>query len=480
MSFTSIQFLLFVAAVVLLYQASRVAPYRRVVRTLANLVFIASFATDLRAALPLLGFLAWSYLWVELARRQRSTTMLALGIVAVLTPFILLKRFSFLDCLPSLPFPYLVVGLSYILFRVLHLMIDAHGGELERRVPVEPFFNYTCDFLCFVSGPIQRFQDYLADRQAPDPGLDDQTVFAAFSRIIAGFIKIAVISAIANYAFLNLSERLLLPRPDVAGLRLAALYGLSVIAFVYYLYYNFSGYMDVVIGIGRLLGQRLPENFDRPFTARNFLEFWQRWHMTLSNWFKLYLFNPLVGALAGRFTSRAAAPYLGVIAFFVTFGVMGVWHGTTTVFVIYGLLMGAGASANKLWQVALTRRLGKQGYRRLAENPLYLYGCRGVTYAYFAVAVTCLWVDMRQLADLLHALGVAGLVASFLMIAAGGAAAMAAWDTLAAGARRLIGRRAEIGRHLVLANVLLAARVLMILGVMSFFHRAPEFVYKAF
>src|SRR5205809_926186 len=130
----------------------------------------------------------------------------------------------------------------------------------------------------------------------------------------------------------------------------------------------------------RLLGQHLPENFDRPFTARNFLEFWQRWHMTLSNWFKLYLFNPLVGALAGRFPSRAAAPYLGVIAFFVTFGVMGVWHGTTTVFVIYGLLMGAGASANKLWQVALARRLGKQGYRRLAENPLYLYGCRGVTY----------------------------------------------------------------------------------------------------
>jgi len=188
----------------------------------------------------------------------------------------------------------------------------------------------------------------------------------------------------------------------------------------------------------------------------------------------------LVGALAGRFTSRAAAPYLGVIAFFVTFLVMGVWHGTTTVFVIYGLLMGAGASANKLWQVALARWLGKQGYRRLAENPLYLYGCRGVTYAYFAVAVTCLWVDMRQLADLLHALGVAGLVAAFLMIAAGAAAAMAAWDALAAGVRPLIGGRPAIGRHLVLGNVLLAGRVLMILGVMSFFHRAPEFVYKAF
>ena len=61
-----------------------------------------------------------------------------------------------------------------------------------------------------------------------------------------------------------------------------------------YLYFNFSGYMDIVIGSGVLLGQSMPENFDKPFSARSFLEFWQRWHMTLSQWFKFYLFNPLL------------------------------------------------------------------------------------------------------------------------------------------------------------------------------------------
>src|SRR5260370_33440031 len=112
--------------------------------------------------------------------------------------------------------------------------------------------------------------------------------------------------------------------------------------------------MDIVIGKGVLRGQELAENFDRPFSARTFLEFWQRWHMTLSQWFKISLFNPLVMLLMSCFPAPALTAYLGVLAFFITFLVMGIWHGTTAVFVVYGLLMGAGASINKLWQVACT------------------------------------------------------------------------------------------------------------------------------
>ena len=150
--------------------------------------------------------------------------------------------------------------------------------------------------------------------------------------------------------------------------------------------------MDIVIGIGTLLGQSLPENFDKPFTARSFLEFWQRWHMTLSQWFKFYVFNPLLMFLMTWLPSPALTSYLGVLAFFITFLVMGVWHGTTAVFVIYGLLMGAGASINKLWQVACTERLGKKRYRVLTESTAYIYFARGVTVGYFVLALTCLWV----------------------------------------------------------------------------------------
>jgi len=186
--------------------------------------------------------------------------------------------------------------------------------------------------------------------------------------MIKGFIKVAVVSAVFSYLFLNISAPVLAQTSPMAGWRYAAQYAGSAVAYTFYLYYNFAGYMDIVIGIGWLLGQNLPENFDRPFSARNIFEFWSRWHMTLSEWFKTYLFNPLMRFLADRVTAPRWLPYLGIIAFFVTFFVMGVWHGSTGVFLIYGLVMGAGASLNKLWQVFMNEVSARSGIRPLQNR----------------------------------------------------------------------------------------------------------------
>src|ERR1700743_635640 len=115
--------------------------------------------------------------------------------------------------------------------------------------------------------------------------------------------------------------------------------------------------------------------------------------MTLSEWFKTYLFNPLMKFLATRVTAPALLPYLGVVAFFVTFFVMGVWHGSTGVFVIYGLVMGAGASLNKLWQVFMTKRLGKKRYKAVGASFAYASLARGLLVAFFALALTAPWVN---------------------------------------------------------------------------------------
>jgi hypothetical protein len=238
--------------------------------------------------------------------------------------------------------------------------------------------------------------------------------------------------------------------------------------------------MDIVIGVGRLLDQELPENFNRPFAARNFLEFWSRWHITLSDWFKTYLFNPLMKTLVDAFPQPAMVSYLGVIAFFVTFFVMGIWHGTTTVFAIYGLMMGAGASANKLWQLVMTDRLGRKRYRALGQHRLYYYACRGLTCAYFAVGVTCLWVDMDQLRWLWRALGPVGWLAALLLLAMACAAAMFLQDLVLGWARRWRSWAVVPSRRGACGNLLSAAQILLILMVSSFFHKAPEFVYRAF
>lgn len=483
MSFTSLNFLLFVVAVALLYNASRSMLYRRWVLLAANLLFIGSFVTRPLQLLPLLAFLAFGYAIAVALLRQPSRFAFGVAIGALIAAFIFLKRYSFLGGNLSLPFPYLEVGLSYILFRLLQMAIDGYSGEIRRsdsplRSPLS-FLNYTCNFLCFVSGPIQRSQNFTEEESRQSQVLDADRAFAAFARIIKGYIKVAVISAIAFYLFTNLSETVLSNKPVVSTFRFTLMYAVAAVAYTAYLYYNFSGYMDIVIGIGWLLGQELPENFDKPFSARGLLEFWTRWHMTLSEWFKTYLFNPLMMALGGRITNPSAMPYLGVLTFFITFFVMGVWHGSTAVFVIYGLLMGAGVSINKLWQIYMTKRLGKKGYKAFGERKLYQYACRGVTFAYFSIAVTGLWVDMPQLATLGGHLGPGGLVITFAAIAFGFAFMAFIWDAVLAvlnggnAVARLVAAPA-------LRQFTLAGQVLMILAITSFFHKAPEFVYKAF
>jgi alginate O-acetyltransferase complex protein AlgI len=479
MAFTSFTFIAFITVVVLLASAARTPRARSLVLLVANAVFIGSHVDSVTHVGPLAAFLLLCYLIIEALRRSRSLPGLWASLLLVIATFVVLKRFSFLGESLSLPFPYLVLGLSYVLFRVLHLMIDAQQGELPQRIAPFHFFNYTCNFLSFIAGPIQRYPDHARQREQALV-LDEALVFGAFARVIKGFVKVGVVSAIFNYLFETLSGRLLDTSQTLALPMFCGMFVAAAVVYTVYLYANFAGYMDIVIGVGRLMGQELPENFNRPFVARNFLDFWSRWHMTLSDWFKTYVFNPLLKALATRFTAPRAGPYLGVVAFFVTFLIMGVWHGTTAVFVVYGLLMGAGASVNKLWQVLATRRLGKKRYRVLADRPVFVYLSRGLTFAYFALALSCLWVDMPRLQWLAQQLGAAGLVACYLGLALAAGISFAAWDGASAlsapwhlGVKRLSG-------GVMARNLALGAQVLLIVTVASFFHKAPEFVYRAF
>jgi D-alanyl-lipoteichoic acid acyltransferase DltB (MBOAT superfamily) len=293
-------------------------------------------------------------------------------------------------------------------------------------------------------------------------------------------MKFVVVAASADYLYAHLSTPLLDAAP-IGFAKLCIVYSLTAAAYTAYLYFNFSGYMDIVIGIGVLLGQALPENFDRPFSARSFLEFWQRWHMTLSNWFKLYLFNPFLMFLMARIPAPALTAYLGVVAFFVTFLVMGVWHGTTRVFVIYGLLMGAGASVNKLWQIFCTDRLGKKRYKALGQTTAYSYAARGLTFAYFTVALTCLWLpELPQFLAVVSRLGVTGVIGALILLTLGFGVAALVLDIAIAGiASRGPGIRAA-SDGVIMRNMGLATRLLAIFAIASLFNKAPEFVYRAF
>jgi alginate O-acetyltransferase complex protein AlgI len=450
---------------------------------IADVIFIASYVSRPEQLLPLLGFLILGYSCVQMAQRSARAGVLSSLVAATLIIYVLLKQFSFLPSFARIPFPYLIIGLSYILFRLLHLIIDAAAGNLPDRIGPLTFFRYTCNLLTFVSGPIQIYGSF-ADCK-PETELTAPRVYQAFSRIVTGYVKFGVVAACADYVFDNAYVQIYASPYFV---HLLAVYALCVVCYTFYLYYNFSGYMDIVIGLGWLLGQNLPENFDRPFQARSFLEFWQRWHMTLSEWFKTYLFNPLLMAMMKRVSSAALMPLLGVVAFFVTFLVMGVWHGTTLVFVVYGLLMGLGASINKLWQIGVANWLGKKRYRALTATRIYAAISRGLTFAYFAMALTCLWVtQMRDFAVLAAHLGAAGIIVTFIALTLGvavvtllveGGTALLAKTKIGATGRPFWTSEGRAGIWPL--NFGLAARICLVLIVISILNKPPEFVYKAF
>lgn len=480
MSFTSFTFLLFVVGVVLLVNAVKHARARAWVMLAANVVFLASYADRPLELLPLLAFMALGYGFIEALRRTRSASLLWVGLAVVVGTFVTLKKYAFVPDALTLQAVYAVVGLSYVLFRVLHLMVDAAQGELQERIGPLSFFNYTASFLTLTAGPIQRYKDFEREASvAAASPLDEPRAYDAFARIIKGFLRIAVLSAVFNYVFAALSANVLQSTATMAAPQLLGTYAASAVAYTVFLYANFAGYMDVVIGVAALLGQKLPENFDRPFQARSFLDFWARWHITLSQWFRMYVFNPLLRVLAARVTSPALAPYLAVAAFFLTFLLMGVWHGATSVFVVYGLFMGAGASVNKLWQLQAAKRLGKARYKALCEKPLAIYAARGLTFAYFALGLSCLWLNLAELAAISARLGVHGWLVAYFGLAGGAALAFGAWDALTRAAAAVNSQSAlQLGT--ASRNLLLATQVLLILCVSSFFHKSPEFVYRAF
>jgi len=478
MNFTSPLFYAFLFLTVLAFHVSAGAAYRKTVLSIANLVMLASFSTAWTELLPLAAFLVLGYGLLRMVSRDRTTFTMAASLLLILLVYVFLKQFFFLKAY-TLPFAYTVIGLSYILFRMIHLIVDVSAGEIAVAPSPLEYFRYTCHFLCFVSGPIQTWQQFKNDEASLSAPLNSELVLAAFSRVATGLLKVAVIAATAHYLFENVSVQIFLPDAAGGSIGFYGKYAFSAASYTAYLYYNFSGYMDIVLGVGSLLGQKLPENFDRPFTARSFLEFWQRWHITLSLWFKAYVFTPLMLRLVRLVPSPAATAYLGVLCFFVTFLLMGIWHGSTSVFVIYGFLMGLGASVNKLWQVGMTSTLGKKKYRLMQDSGIYSALSRGLTFTYFAMALTCLWVySLDQLGLLTKRLGFAGVGSALVALTIGYALLYSPCQLVLQGLKA-VALRMRL-RTVPAENMLVASRLLLVLFVMGLLNESPEFVYKAF
>ncbi|MFF7710601.1 MBOAT family O-acyltransferase [Pseudomonas sp. NPDC007930] len=479
MNVPSFEFLGFAAVAALLFNLVRRVGYRQVVLLATNLVFFASLMHGWVACVPFLAFLLLGYGLLRACQAragQSQRGLLAGAVVLIILVFAWLKKYGFFPPGVFLDFPYATVGLSYVFFRVLHLVIDAGGGVLPAITPLG-YINYTLNFTALISGPIQRYADYKT--QADSVARPDViNAGRAIERICIGFFKVFLLSHLLH----DLQGSALGLLPEALGLWSTVLAGVLVAAsYPLFLYCNFSGYTDVVIGVGYFFGLRLPENFNNPFIAENFISFWGRWHMSLSNWLKTYVYNTLLMRLMERFPARGIEPFLGVLAFFVTFFLVGIWHGQTSEFVMFGLLQGGGVALNKLYQIQMAQRLGKKQYKALCARPLYTAACRGLTFAWFAFTLFWFWASWAQIEAFYSALGWAGAVLVWAVVWLGAALLIEAVRRLWAGLLLLKAGDAPLAtsRYTRTVSMTLVAALTTVFILLAS-SPAPDIVYKTF
>jgi alginate O-acetyltransferase complex protein AlgI len=479
MIIASFSFLAFVFVVIVGYNAHPSLMWRRWVLFVANIIFLSTFSHRLVAFLPLAAFLVFGYFSVRLVARLHSKAAYITIVVGILVIFFWLKKYTFLPNATFLRFTYTTLGLSYIFFRVLHMIIDTHQGSLKDKVSPLSYLNYTLNFTTLVSGPIQDYPDFI-EQHLPlvRPPLHLAEMGRGFERIVVGFFKVNVVALVLSMVQHYAINALSLTQP--LGTR-AWTGAIIVASYPAYLYYNFSGYTDIVIGVAAFLRIVLPENFDRPFATRNFLEFWNHWHMTLSGWLKKYVYTPLVMSLMQRFPSRNAELAIGVMAFFVTFFLIGVWHGQTSEFLFYGVLLGAGVSLNKLYQVLMARRLGKKAYKALANHWLYQSLCRGLNFTFFSFSLLWFWSSWKDLSILKDAIGPLAQMLGWVLIFGGSTIALALWELIRAKVLMFRWRDESFVLSRYFRTVWDTGLVFVLLGVMELLSTpAPDIVYKAF
>lgn len=381
----------------------------------ASLGFVAVALDPLSlAGMTVFVLAGFGLLWA--VARQRTPGVLAAAVATAVVLFWLLGENDVaLGAALGLPRPEPVVllGLSYVMFRIVHLLVDTGQGEMPAPVGLRGYLGYLLFFPNFLAGPIQRYEDLAPQLVAPAPSPAWQDVRAGLARMLAGGFSIVVLSGLAFEVFQRGREAI-----GDGGASGGLALGVATLAFSAYLYASFAGYMGVVVGLGRLLGIVVPENFDRPWLARNFLEFWARWHITLSEWFKFYLFNPATKELLRIVDRPAAAPWLGAIGYFLTFFVMGIWHGTSLSFGVYGLLLALGVSLNKAWQVLMVQRLGRRAYTALSGRRWYGVAARTAALSWFAIALVLVWSDLDKLSAIAGAIGVTGIAAGIGLVLA--------------------------------------------------------------
>lgn len=327
MSFNSIFFLF--SALPLFYALYLLTPPKGKRYMLLVISFAAYFWVEPLFSILLLMLACYLYLLNLRMQQVRQYKKLAIcmeliGIVLFLLLYF--KYYGFLlsgiSALTSFDFTLRLLiapaGISFISFSLISYAIDLYQGKLEKQPKLGDFLLYVFYFPKIIMGPIMRYPDFEA--QLKPLRISIAATHEGLCRFVIGLAKKVILANTFAFLFEQISAN--------AALSMLSAW-IGAFAFTFQIYFDFSGYSDMAIGLSLLLGIRMPENFHYPYMANSIKDFWKRWHITLSTWFKDYVYIPLGG-------SRHKLPRV-ILNTFIVWSLTGLWHGASWNFVLWGI-----------------------------------------------------------------------------------------------------------------------------------------------
>ena len=255
------------------------------------------------------------------------------------------------------------LGFSYVAFRIIHTLRDRQMGRLP-AVDLAEYVTYVIFFPAFTAGPIDRIERFIKDLRKPSTLGNDELLIAGQRFMLGLFKKFVVADALALIA---------LNDTNALQVRSAGWMWILLYAYAFQIYFDFSGYTDIALGIARFLGINLPENFASPYLKPNLTQFWNNWHMTLTQWFRAYFFNPVTRWLRSW---EKPMPMSAMIALtqVATMLLIGFWHGVTWNFALWGLWHGVGLFIHNRWSDMTKVRAGEWATTPFRKNILNMSG----------------------------------------------------------------------------------------------------------
>ncbi len=356
MVFSSNIFLFFFLPIFLIAYFATPQKFRNYTLLLFSLIFYAYGAPDF--VFLLVGECVINYFLVRgMAKTQKTGTKRWLCALSVLMALALLLYFKyanfFMENLNAIlgwmhrePIGWmkvaLPIGISFFTFQSITYTLDVYRGITPPSKKLTDYVLYIMMFPQLIAGPIVNYNSVAAQLVERTSTMEDRVV--GFYRFIIGLgKKVLIANTLAAYA------------DQVFGMNYGDLATgtawIGILAYTFQIYFDFSGYSDMAIGLGKMMGFRFPENFNDPYTSRSVTEFWKRWHMTLGNFIMNYLYIPLGGNRKGK-----GRMYFNL---WLCFLLSGLWHGASWNFVLWGAFHGFFICADKLFLKDLLKKMGK-------------------------------------------------------------------------------------------------------------------------